>query len=31
MSVVRSISEVLRLPPKNVIGTLEKNSILFLD
>jgi len=31
MSVVRSISEVLRLPPKNVIDTLEKNSILFLD
>jgi TatD DNase family protein len=31
MSVVRSISEVLRLPPKNVIDSLEKNSILFLD
>ena len=31
MSVVRSISEVLRLPPRNVIDTLEKNSILFLD
>jgi TatD DNase family protein len=31
MSVVRSISEVLRLPHKNVIDTLEKNSILFLD
>ena len=31
MSVVRMISEVLSLPPKIVIDTLKKNSILFFD
>jgi TatD DNase family protein len=31
MSIVKSISDVLCLSTKNVIGTLEKNSILFLD
>jgi TatD DNase family protein len=31
MSVVRSMSEVLCLTPKNVVEKLEKNSILFFD
>jgi len=31
MSVVRSMSEVLCLTPKNVAEKLEKNSILFFD
>lgn len=31
MSVVRSMSEVLCLTPKNVVQELEKNSILFFD
>jgi len=31
MSVVRSISEILSLSPKNAIDILEKNSMLFFD
>jgi TatD DNase family protein len=31
MSVVRSISEILCLSPKNAIDILEKNSMLFFD